>query len=88
MATIKKGLVAEMASRVNLKLFLVIFGLIWRPVQTATVANFNSKFYFKCYTFIKVMNIIGWSSQILVVASYFHHMKSERHKMSTLLLEI
>ena len=47
LATIKKAL----------EVFKVIFGLIWRPVQRNKVANFISKFYFKGYTFIKVMNI-------------------------------
>ena len=60
MVTIKKGLVAETASRFSSKVaevFKVIFGLIWRPVQRNKVLNFISKFYFKDYTFIKVMNI-------------------------------
>ena len=39
------------------KVFKVIFGLIWKPIKRKNVANFISKFYFKGYTFIKLMNI-------------------------------
>ena len=35
----------------------VIFGLVWRPAQRSKVANFISKFYYKGYKFLKVMNI-------------------------------
>ena len=56
-ATIKKGLVAETASKVIAEVFKVIFGLVWRLVQRNKVANFISKFYHKGYTFIKVTNI-------------------------------
>ena len=56
-----KGISCRDSVKEQLKLiaevFKVIFRLIWRPLQRNKVANFVSKFNFKVYKFIKIVNI-------------------------------